>query len=72
MEGLWKEKVGNKIMITTVTKKYLGLYSFERWFFYDKQRDLWTELPEKNIIEDVELIEELNELMKELPLTYTI
>lgn len=71
MKGLWKEKVGDKIMITTVTKKYFGLYSFERWFYYDSE-GIWTEIPDKIIIEDRELINELNIIMEELPLTYTI
>ena len=70
MKATCKEKVGKKIMITTETKRWLGIIKEERWFVVDG--DVWSEWPEKTQVTDIELIEFLNENLKKLPLTYII
>lgn len=70
MIAIQKETVGEKIMITTESPTWLGLFRNPRWFVWDDVK--WQEWPEKTDVTDIELIIFLNEQMKILPLSYII
>lgn len=70
MTGIFKEQSGDKILITTITKSWFGLIHTERWFTFDSKE--WTEIPDQELVTDLDLIYKLNGFRYKLPFTYSI